>query len=127
MPLLDVTELFTDPDFATTFDVERIGEDVGDDGRTAAAPFRTRGVVGVVQPAGPTTLARLADGSNLTGAIEIWTTFRLSNGQRSDYQGADTVLWRGAPYTVIDVSPWDEHGGHVHAVARLAALNPPAP
>lgn len=127
MPLLNVTELFTDPDFATTFNVERIGEDVDERGRTVAAPFPIRGVVGVVQPASPTTLARFADGSNLTGAIEIWTTFPLSNGQRSDYQGADTVLWRGAPYTVIDVSPWDEHGGHVRAVARLAALNPPAP
>lgn len=125
MPLLDVTELFSDPDFATTFFVERTTEDVNTKGRnkptTAIVPTP---VVGVVQPAGATTLARLAEGSNLTGAVEIWTTFPLSNGKGNNYQGADVVIWQGARYTVIDSEPWLEYGGHYRVVARLADLNP---
>lgn len=125
MPLLDITELFSDPDFATTFYVERTTEDVDNHGYnnpvTAIVP---EPVVGVVQPAGPTTLARLAEGSNLTGAVEIWTTFPLSNGKGNDYQGADVVIWQDARYTVIDSEPWLEHGGHYRVVARLSELNP---
>jgi hypothetical protein len=125
MPLLDVTELFSDPDFATTFHVVRTTEDVQKNGRnkptTAPVPVP---VVGVVQPAGPTTLARLAEGSNLTGAVEIWTTFPLSIGKGNAYQGADVVIWQGARYTVIDSEPWLEYGGHYRVVARLADLNP---
>ncbi len=125
MPLLDVSELFSDPDFATTFYVERTTEDVQPNGRNRpVTAITTDPVVGVVQPAGPTTLARLAEGSNLTGAVEIWTKFPLSNGKGNDYQGADVVIWQGARYTVIDSEPWLEYGGHYRVVARLADLNP---
>lgn len=124
MPLLDVTELFSDPDFATTFLVERCTDDVNSKGRNVPQEAPPVSVVGVVQPAGSTTLSRFAEGSNLNGAVEIWTTFPLTNGQGLDYQGADVVIWRGARYTVIDSEPWAEYGGHYRVVARLADLNP---
>lgn len=121
MALLNVSGILTDPRFASSFDVERSVKATGDDGRTKTRTETFPGLVGSVQPADGTQLQRLPDGSNLQGAIAIFTRNRLTNGDRFTFIDADTVLWKGHRYTVLSIKDWTNYGaGHVEAVATLA-------
>jgi hypothetical protein len=120
MPGIDVTELLTDPTFAETFTVIRSTKTIVA-GRARLTPKRFPGIIGVVQPAGGLDLQRLPDGSNLTGAIVIWTKYLLTNGDLSEDLSADQVDWDGHFYTVMNVKDWSRYGaGFVNAVCQLA-------
>lgn len=121
MPLLDVAFLTSDPEFATTFVVIRATKTVGSNGRTQLTPQTIPGVVGSVQPAGSLDLQRLPEGSNLRGAVAIWTSFILTDGQLSEDLTADQVDWNGHLYTVLSVEDFTQFGqGFVKAVCQLA-------
>jgi len=123
VPLLDVSDLLSDPDFADTFDVIRYGDSVDDDGVGSEAPAPITGLTGVIQPASELSLQRLADGARLASTIEIHTTFPLTSG--IDGQGADEVIYQNATYTVTDVADWTRFGvGYVRAIAQMKDLIP---
>lgn len=121
MPDLDVSELFTDPTLAETFTVIRSTKVAGDNGRSVVTPIPFPGVVGCVQPAGGLDLQRLPEGAHLTGAIVIWTTHQLTDGDLSKSLSADDVEWNGHRYTVMNVKDFSNFGaGFVNAVCQLA-------
>lgn len=120
MPGIDVTELLTDPTFAERFTVIRATKVVAF-GRTKLGVERFPGITGVVQPAGGIDLQRLPEGSNLSGAIVIWTKYILTNGELSEDLTADQIEWNGHLYTVMNVKDWSQYGaGFINAVCQLA-------
>ena len=102
MPFLDVSDVLSDPDFATTFDVERTTVAVGDDGETSTTTTTTPGLIGVITPANSNDLKRMAEVERLTGAIAIHTSFVLhAGGLMGDgvtQATADIVTWQGRRY-----------------------------
>ena len=126
MPLLDVTEVLNDPDFADVFSVLRRSEAVGNNGRAVITEQQTDGVVGVVTIASPNDLVRF-DAGQMTGrGIMIVTTFRL----RASAQGVqpDQVIWDGATYTVKGIDPYHRFGaGFIEALAMSMNASTPPP
>lgn len=121
MPLLDLSELMTDPTFVEAFTVIRATKATGDNGRTKLTPQRIPNVIGGVQPAGSLDLQRLPEGSNLRGAVAVWTKYILTDGQLSEDLTADQIEWNGHLYTVMSVEDFSQFGeGFVKAVCQLA-------
>lgn len=123
MPLLDVSDVLTDPDFADTFTVYREAVTVGDNGR----PTRTEttfSAVGVVTPDMWSTLQRAPEGSNVSEIITVITQFRLTSSV--DGSDADEIVWNGKRYVVIAVGDCTRYGaGFVEASASLKGMSPP--
>ena len=113
--VLDVSFLLSDPDFCAAFGIERCSETVDDMGRAHLAcevlPWR-----GVVQPAGPRELERLAEGDRDRETITVYSREPLRVGQRPEGSGPDVILWQGERYEVVNVEPWP---GYVRALAQL--------
>ncbi len=123
MPLLDVSDIVTDPDFADTFDVIRTTVGVGSGGRNEVTATQTfPGVVGTVTQNAGVALQRLAEGERTTSIISVLTPFRLTDG--AGPLGADQVVWSGRTYTVMNVSDWSRFGaGFVRALCEQHRLN----
>lgn len=121
MPNIDVTDLMSDPDFASPVEATRAIQAVGQNGRATYTSQITYGI-GVVSPANTAELLRLPEGSRTQGAITVRTVMRLSAGDPSGYP-ADTVAWQGATYTVRQVNDWSHFGaGYVEAVCERIPL-----
>lgn len=122
MPLLDVSEVLTDPDFADTFTVYRQAVTVGNDGR-AVLTETTSSAVGVVTPDMWSTLQRAPEGSNVSETITVITQFRLTSSV--DGSDADEIVWNGKRYVVIAVGDCSRYGpGFVEASAALKGMAP---
>ena len=131
MPFLDVTDVLTDPDFATTFNVTRTTESVGENGRLGSSPALFPAIVGVVTP-DKRNLVRLPDGSRQTASITIYTKFQLTSGEGCVNSSpgnvasiaADVVSWKGRNYVVAAVEDWSQYGaGFVKAAADYVDIN----
>jgi galactose-6-phosphate isomerase len=123
MPNIDVTELLSDPDFATAFDVIRTAQAVGSTGRATGTPATTSGVIGVIVPLSTTELDRFPEGERLHGRVRVITTFRLSSGDAPST--ADIVVWKGRQWTVVQVNDYSEFGaGFMDATCEMRPLNP---
>jgi len=123
MPLLDVSDVLLDPDFADTITVYRQAVTVGDDGR--AVRTETAIATGaVITPDKFSTLQRLAEGSNVSETITVTTQFRLTSS--TDGYDADEILWNGKRYVVIAVGDCTRYGaGFIEASASLKGMSPP--
>jgi hypothetical protein len=118
---IDVTEILADPDLADSFVVTRTRQITDTHGRTVALQPSTTTVVGVVQPMSGRTLNMMPDMVNVSGAIELWTTYRLEGP--SETTQSDVVTWQGRNYMVQNVQPFTNYGqGYVHAVCQLIDL-----
>lgn len=123
MPLLDVSELLSDPDFADTITVTRRTETRGNDGLAVISNQTFQDIDAVVTPAKGTDLAQLPDLSRTEGVVLVYTTFRLTNGQASTK--ADIVTWNGATYIVLNVNDYSQFGdGYIKALCQLNSLYP---
>lgn len=126
MPFLDVSDVLSDPDFATTFDVLR-STITTVKGRGVSTTQTFAGVIGVVTPAGSNDLKRMPEAARMSGAITIHTTFRLtSSGLQPDgtTADADIVSWQGRQWSVLSVDDWTQFGaGFVRAAATMLSLN----
>lgn len=121
-PLQDVSDVLDDPDFQdTTLRLRPIAVTVGSnglaDGTSGGLSFS-----GVVIPDGGTDLIQTGEGDEVQGDITIYTRRPLTTGDAE--RGADTVLWDGAPYVVINAQPWRYGSGYFRVVCKLATLNP---
>jgi len=123
MPLLDVSDVLSDPLFAdTTLVCTRETQVVGDDGIAVnteqAIPFS-----GVVTADRAKELARLAEGSQVSGSILIHTVFRLTNGG-PDGSDSDKVTWNGRQYLVTSINDYTTYGaGYVCASCDLLPIS----
>lgn len=123
MPLLDVSDVLLDPDFADTITVYRQAVTVGSDGRSVRVQtaFNTGAVI---TPDKFSTLQRQAEGANVSETITVTTQFRLTS--LTDGYDADEILWNGKRYVVIAVGDCTRYGaGFVEASASLKGMSPP--
>jgi len=128
MPLLDVSSILTDPDFATRFDVIHSTLTIGDGGVGVRSSKTTRNIVGVVTANDDINLLRTEEGQRLAGSITVHTKFALTDGGR-DYRGqtvdADVVVWKGRQYVVASIGDWSQFGaGFITAVCMLQQVSP---
>ena len=77
MALIDVSQLLTDPDFVNSFIVLRSVQGVDDHGRTTESQVQLA-ATGSVQPAGKRTYEMFPEAARVSGALEVYTMFRLS-------------------------------------------------
>lgn len=126
MATLDVSDVLSDPDFASSFTVTSttVSMATGVPVPTIAAPVAASGVV----IPGKSSLRRLDDGSRLISFVDIYTQYPLTSGIKTDDANsriADIVTWRGRAYTVASVEDYSDFGaGFLHISADLLPLNP---
>lgn len=123
MPLLDVSDVLLDPDFADTITVYRQAVTTGDDGRATRAETVTS-TIAVVTPDQWSTLQRQAEGSNVSETITVISQFRLMASM--DGYDADEIAWNGKRYVITAVGDCSRYGaGFVEASAELKGMAPP--
>lgn len=121
MPLLDVSEILSDPDFMTAMVCERNLQTVGTNG-LATETTRNYKFTGVVTSDSGSILDRIDSGQRIKGSIVIHTRFVLTAGSGSE--GSDVVQWNGRRYTVQNVNDYSQYGrGFVAAYCDLIPLS----
>lgn len=124
MPLLDVTEVLLDPDFADDSLICRRQTQTTDDDNFPINTPQEFPFSGVVTVDRSLEARRMAAGQNINGAILIVTQFRLTQGSKSINDGpnldADLVIYNGGLYRVTFVDPYTRYGaGFVQAHCEL--------
>lgn len=122
MPLVDVTELLSDPDFVEDFTVVRSTRTMDQHGRVVDLPgqFST---YGSVQPTSGSTLMLLPEAERIGGFITVVTMFPLI--ALSDSTAPDRIIWHNKTYQVKMLNDWSEYGqGFVQAVCELINMTP---
>lgn len=121
MPLLDVSELLTDPDFCQSDLIcNRAKQVVGLNGLAVNMPVRIR-FTGVVTQVSGAELERNAVGELITGTILICTRFRLTDGKIG--LTADVIDIGPRRYTVTNVYNYSQYGrGFIEAICDLLPL-----
>ena len=121
MPLLDVSECLTDPDFCdTTLVCQRNTSSTDSTGRGIISGQNIR-FAGVVTSDKGELLQRGAVGEHATDNISVITRFKL----RDAGQGAtaDIVTWNGTRYTVTKVNDYSTYGvGLVECICEMIPL-----
>lgn len=108
MPLLDVTQILTDPDLADSFAVKRRTQVIDAHGRTTTTDQLIPGVIGVVTAISPSDLDRREDYQAMSRSISVVTKFHL-RGEVTGYQ-PDIVVWKGDNYLVKHVNNYPHFG-----------------
>jgi galactose-6-phosphate isomerase len=121
MPLLDVSDVLDDPDFADdSLICKRNPQTMGEDGRAISVPVAIPFSAVVTAMSGE-ELRRGPDGEYITGSISIITRFTLFSGKTGF--SADVIEWNGRSYTIADVQDYSRYGsGFVQAVGDLIPL-----
>jgi len=124
--MIDVTELMTDPDFASPYTVMRTtGKWIR--GRFLSNAVATLKFYGPVQPATVKEIEHLSSGDQVKGVMkffckspkELFLTRDLSEVESADDGAAsDLIFFHGGVYEVIQVMPWG-HFGWYRAFATL--------
>lgn len=121
MPLLDVSDILSDPDFADIAVLVRTGVTVDPaTGRTISTPTETAISCVVTSDKGQ-NLRRIPDAAASEGSIIIHSTVTFTEG--GDGQDADIIRWQGRDWTVITVDDYSRYGaGFTVATCRLLTL-----
>lgn len=128
MALLDVASITMDPMFASTFDVERFTDHVGDDGRASATPVPDvlAGLRGTVVPSsGSNRHTREAEATRGGRGIDIYTVHVLRDASLGYIP--DVVIWRGDRYEVQTCDPYADFGQgfyHITAISKPLSVSP---
>lgn len=127
MAFLDVSDLTLDPDFASSFTVQRRSQIINDSGVVSMA-VRSLPAIGVVMSPTSKDLIR-GDAAQLLGKlITVDTTFALQ-GPAPGFQ-PDLVVWHGDSYVVVQLDDYSNFGmGFVHALCQSIDITsqPPQP
>lgn len=122
MPLLDVSEVIDDPDFADTVTITRKTATVDTRGRANFVTSTYPNVVAVVVAASKAELVRTPEGEMTAGDILVVTKFTLSSGEGAET--ADIVDWNGRAYTVVQTDDYSRFGvGFIAATCKQMQLN----
>jgi len=126
MPLLDVSEVFDDPELTDEIVVKRYTENVTTDGLSVPIVTSFSCVSAVVTGGKGADLRMLADGQRVYGLITVHTPFLLLEGTPT--RKADHVVFQGAEYSVLNVANFSNYGvGFVTAQCELFDLQGPEP
>jgi hypothetical protein len=124
MALLDVSDIFDDPDLMDDLVCVRTTSARGSNGRPVATgpteiPFK-----GSVQDPGFDARKVAAEGQLNPGNMVVYTTFTLSSGSEQDGSDADTVRFKGQDFTVHSISDWSNWGaGFIVATLTPVAIS----
>lgn len=122
MPLLDVSDVLTDPDFADVLTVTRVSSVVGDNGRPVPS-LQSEQFVGVVTQADGETFERFADAARVAGSITVTTPFAL-RVLGANYDADIVTDATGRQFTVVAVADYSRYGaGFVAALCQPRALS----
>ena len=121
MPLLDVSDVLSDPMFADSATVTRsVVTFDPQTGRTISTETTTAISVVVTSDKGR-NLQRNPEAALSTGSIIMHSAFRFTEG--GDGLDADVVTWNGRRYTVVTVDDYSRYGaGFTCATCRLLDL-----
>ncbi len=122
MPLLDVADVLTDPDFCDTSLVcERNALTTDTSGRGVISTEKTR-FAGVVTSDKGELLQRGAVGEHATDSMLVVTRFRLRDAGMA--ATADVVQWDDRRWTVVKVNSYSKYGvGFVEASCEMIPLS----
>lgn len=123
MASFDVSRILENPAWQDrTLTVTRTTQTIGTNGLAvntlAVSPF-----AGIVTAKGTSRKLKREDaGSRISGSIQIYTLFALTDGKSSGTD-ADIVSWNGRQYTVSEIEDWSTYGqGFVVATCDLLPL-----
>lgn len=120
MPVLDVSDLLTDPDFMDHFVVVRSVTTTDPDTGRGYEAQTAEDAFGVVTSGSGMNLVRGSDAARGDGTITVHTTYQLTEGSREDGTDADIVQWRGRSWTVVKIDDYSRYGaGFVVATCSL--------
>lgn len=122
MPLIDVTDVLSDPDFVDDFTVIRSTRTVDQHGHAIDLPgqFYT---FGSIQPTNGNTLMLLPEAERVGSFITIYTMFPLIS--LSDTTAPDRIIWHNKTYQVKMLNDWTDYGqGWVRAICELINMTP---
>lgn len=130
MPLLDVSDVLSDPDFADTATVTFSRVSVDPNTGRSVTTTEERPISVVVTSDKGRNLQRNPEASISTGSILIHSTFTFTEGGPNfDQNGdpieldADIVCWNGRKWTVVTVDDYSRYGaGFTCATCRLLDL-----
>lgn len=108
MPLLDVSSVLTDPDFADVISVTRRVQVVSNTGRVSTTDTVFPRLLGVVTMANPSDLDRGDDMQSNTRTIQLVLKFPLCGVSTGNQP--DVVTWRGDNYVVRHVDLYPQFG-----------------
>jgi hypothetical protein len=131
MPMMDLSEVLTDPMLLDSFAVNRRTQTVDDFGiaSTSTQPFA--GLYGVIYPSEENELKRLPDLQIQSKAITVITMFALrgeSEAASTEY-APDVVVWNGDNFLVRKVEDYSNFAaGFIFAICTSTDLvdQPPA-
>lgn len=108
--MIEISELFSDPDFAQPFQIERLGAGSFSEGEYTPGSKTTLNVVGVIQPAKDGEILLVAqEGERQNNWIAIWLNQEIRDGD-GDTRMSDYVIWQGDRYRVAKSKPWQTQG-----------------
>lgn len=122
MPLLDVTDILSDPDFVDLTPVCIRQDQVAAPGGRVTNVQTSTPFTGVFTMDRGSILNRMAEGSYVSGSILVYTPFQLRmSGASVD---ADLIDWHGERYTVVNRGDYTAYGsGFVWAVGEPVKLS----
>lgn len=126
MPLLDVSELFGDPDFFDNYNVLRMVRTVDQHGRAndSGAIFT---ITANIQPATPEQVELIPEAMRLTTSTIICIT-QTKLVALTDTTAGDQIQYHGRNWRVMQVADWSEYGeGYYAAIAQQLELTQSGP
>jgi len=122
-PLLDVDELFIDPDLVDTITIIRGVETVDTHGDSQVTQTTLAGVLAVVVPNSGQTLVLLDDGSRISDSITVYSRHQLKAATAT--RVADRVAWNKNLYLVKMSRDYSRFGeGFYVAICEMLGENP---
>jgi hypothetical protein len=123
-PTLDVVEVLESYEFADSFNVVKRSQTVDNHGIAHDTSTIFYNITGAVVPMNSATLLIQPEGERLTGAIMIYSKFKLSTGKQGGVD-ADLVVWRHREYIVKETDDFTDYGrGFKRSLCTLHILNP---
>lgn len=119
--MIDISELINDPDFSQDFLITRsVGSWVDDQFITAPQSIK---ISGIIQPINTTSEKVTPNGSQIEGAIRIWTdrqmyTTKLQQGLADFNQISDEITWQDQQWKVTNTWEWQDNGYYVSEATR---------
>lgn len=121
MPLLDVSDMLDDEDFADDLTLTSRSVTIDGNGRGVTIETSTA-ITGVVTSDKGRNRDLIAEGQRVVGSILVHTRAQLTSG--GEGREADVVTWNARQYTVVSIDDYTRYGsGFICAHCDLLPLS----